>query len=123
MTITKDDWKAAYALLLAEGRKRLGEPPTVKEVEALFEGRLSDEDADRVRELLSYYPEMARVMTQPWPTEEEAAGILTPEELAEDIAKLRQRVNRIRLIRKLKPAFWALAVATIALIIFLLARR
>jgi len=122
MSITKDDWKRVYAQLLAEGRKRLGPPPTAEEVEALFEGRLSGKDADRVRELLAYYPEMARVWFTPFPSEEEAAGILTPEELAEDISKIRRRINRIRLMRKLKPVFWALAVASATLLVWLVLR-
>jgi hypothetical protein len=85
--ITKSDWEDAYQDLLAEGRERLGPPPTVEKVLALYAGQLDDAEAEKVRELLSYYPEMARVMTDTFPTE--ADGVLTGDEVAADRAKLR----------------------------------
>jgi hypothetical protein len=60
--ISKPDWQNAYRDLIADGRKRV-EPPTVEEVEALFRNELSETEAERVREQLSYYPDMARAMT------------------------------------------------------------
>lgn len=91
--ISKDDWQNAYPELLADGRKRVGPPPTADEVEALFRGDLPEAEAERVRELLAYYPELARVMTEPFP--ETAEGVLTDDELAEDLARIRGRVRAV----------------------------
>jgi hypothetical protein len=60
--ISKSDWQDAYSDLLADGRRRLA-PPTVEEVEALFGGELVPAEAERVRELLAHYPDMAKAMT------------------------------------------------------------
>lgn len=91
--ISKSDWQAAYDEILDEGRKRLP-PPTVEEMEALQEGRLSEAEADRVREQLSYYPELVRVMTEPLPAD--AAGLINDEEVAAGLAALKERVRRER---------------------------
>jgi hypothetical protein len=58
---SKSDWNDAYRDLIAEGRRRI-EPPTVEDIEALYRGDLLDEEADRVREQLAYYPDMAAAM-------------------------------------------------------------
>jgi hypothetical protein len=89
--IEKSDWEIVYRELIAEGRERLGDPPTAEEVEALFRGELTHEEAERVRELLVYYPEMARVMTQPSPDEQ--TRVLTEQERAEDWAAIRKRIE------------------------------
>ena len=60
--ISKPEWKDAYRDLIAEGRKQI-EPPAVADVEALYRGDLSEDEADRVREQLAYYPDMAAAMT------------------------------------------------------------
>jgi hypothetical protein len=91
--ISKSDWQTAYDQILDEGRKRLS-PPTVEEMEALQEGRLSEAEADRVREQLSYYPELVRVMTEPVPAD--AAGLVSDEEVAAGLAALRERIRRER---------------------------
>jgi len=91
--ISKSDWQTAYDEILEEGRKRLP-PPTVEEMEALQEGKLSETEADRVREQLSYYPELVRVMTEPVPAD--AAGLVTDEEVAAGLAALKERVRHER---------------------------
>ncbi|PYQ27529.1 MAG: hypothetical protein DMF56_19295 [Acidobacteria bacterium] len=83
-------WKDAYRDVIAEGRKRL-DPPTVDEVEALFENKLPEAEAERVRKLLAYYPEMARAMIEPFPAD--TAGVLTAEELAADLAAIRRKTG------------------------------
>lgn len=90
--IRREDWKAAHRDLVAEGRERAGEPPTAEEVQDLFDGKLAEADAERVRELLAYYPDMARAMTRPFP--EDAAGALTDDEIAADLAKVRARIGQ-----------------------------
>lgn len=56
------DWKAIYPEAIARGRTRV-EPPTIEDVEALYRDQLSDAEAERVREQLAYYPELADAMT------------------------------------------------------------
>jgi hypothetical protein len=89
--IRKEDWDAVYRHQIADGRKRLGPPPTFEEVEALSLGQLSEEEAERIRELLSYYPDMLRVLTEPFPTTTE--NVLTDQQIATDLASIRQHVR------------------------------
>jgi hypothetical protein len=84
------EWSSVYRRLIAEGRERVGDPPTADEVDALFRGDLSEEEAARVRGLLLYYPEIARVMTQPSPPE--VTNVLTDEERAQDWEAIRRRI-------------------------------
>src|ERR1043165_9307934 len=76
--IGKSEWQKAYRDSLGQEQKRVGPPPTVEQIEALQRGDLPEDEADRVREQLSYYPDLARAMAASIPEEEEA---LTPEEL------------------------------------------
>jgi hypothetical protein len=89
--IRKEDWDAVYRRQLADGQSRLGPPPTFEEVEALSSGRLPGEEAERLRELLSYYPDMLRVLTEPFP--DSGDGVLSDEELKADLDKLRDRIR------------------------------
>lgn len=89
--IRKEDWDAVYRRQLADGQRRLGPPPTFDEVEALSSGRLPEEEAERIRELLSYYPDMLRILTEPFPAADD--GILTDQELRTDIAKILEHVR------------------------------
>jgi hypothetical protein len=86
----KSHWDAVYRHMIDEGRAQ-NAPPTAEEVEALFRGDLPEQEAERVRDLLVYYPEMARVMTQAPPPEE--GNVLTEEERAADWAALRKRIR------------------------------
>jgi|GEM_PF-501544 len=90
--IDKEDWDDAYRKLIADGRSRVEGLPTFEEVEALSRGDLPEEAAERVREALSCYPDLLRVFTEPFP--ENAEGVLTAEEIASDLAKIRKRVRR-----------------------------
>lgn len=89
--VDKSDWQDVHRRLVADGRKQFAEPPTTEEVEALFAGKLSEADAERVREMLAYYPEMARAMTTEFP--DPNAQVLTDRERAEDREKLRTRLR------------------------------
>ncbi|HEV7484500.1 MAG TPA: hypothetical protein VGQ65_02375 [Thermoanaerobaculia bacterium] len=89
--IRKEDWDAAYRRQLADGQKRLGPPPTFEEVEALSSGQLPEEEAERLRELLSHYPDMLRILTEPFP--DTGDGVLSDEELKADLDKLRERIR------------------------------
>ncbi len=89
--ISKEEWDAAYRGLIAEGRKHAGPPPAFEEVEALSRGELREADAERVRALLSHYPDLLRVLSEPFLAN--AEGVLTDEQLATDLAKIRDRVR------------------------------
>jgi len=67
--IKRTDWEAADRELLAEGRQRLGDPPTDDELLAFSRGELKGEEASRIRELLCCYPALARAVAMPFPEE------------------------------------------------------
>jgi hypothetical protein len=89
--IRKEDWDTVYRRQLADGQKRLGPPPTFEEVEALSSGRLPEEEAERLRELLSYYPDLLRVLTEPFP--DSGDGVLSDDEIKADLDKIRERIR------------------------------
>lgn len=60
--IDKSDLQNAQRDLLAARRAEV-EPPSAEDVEALFRGDLAEEEAERVRQALAYYPDMVRAMT------------------------------------------------------------
>lgn len=90
--ISKNQWEAATRELIAKGSAKIGPPPTFEQVEALSRGELSDEEAERVRETLSHYPDMLRILTEPFPTD--AEGVLTEEQLTADLARIRSQIKR-----------------------------
>jgi hypothetical protein len=94
--IRKTDWQTAYRDLIAEGRQRMGDPPTVEEIEAYLRGDLAAEDAERVRELLIYYPELADAMEAPFPFPNKGkpgdADFLSAEEVARDWAAIQAQI-------------------------------
>jgi hypothetical protein len=56
--------------LIADDRANLGEPPTVDELLAYERGELSEENAERVQQLLVAYPELARAYATPFPSDD-----------------------------------------------------
>lgn len=90
MTTTRD-WRDARRDLLEEGRKRVGPPPDVEKVEALLRGDLPEAEAQHMREVLVYYPELVTVMTASAPPQAEA--ILTDAQRDTDFDRIRQRLG------------------------------
>ncbi|HEX9985014.1 MAG TPA: hypothetical protein VGF69_17260 [Thermoanaerobaculia bacterium] len=90
--ITKSDWQTAYDDIIEDGRARLGPPPTVEKIEALRDGKLQEDEAERVREMLAHYPDLVRALTAPFPRD--GAGLVTDEEVAAGMARLKERVHR-----------------------------
>jgi len=67
--MNRSDWEAVRDALIADDRARLGEPPTVDELLAYERDELSAEDAERVRQLLVAYPELAKAFATEFPSE------------------------------------------------------
>jgi hypothetical protein len=110
---TKSEWQSVNESLMAGDRKRLGEPPTADEVFAYMNGDLSPEEETRVRERLVCYPELARTLTAPFPTEGASPGdddYLNDAELATHWAALQRRRNRARVV-PFWPVFGSIAAA------------
>ena len=57
-----NEWDEALDAWIEDERERLGGPPTPEEVVAYTRGELSDADAERVRALLVYYPELTSLL-------------------------------------------------------------
>jgi hypothetical protein len=72
--ITKSEWQAAHDAMLAADRTRLGEPPTAEELLAYERGELRENDADRVRESLIAWPELAAAFAAPLPDDDAKPG-------------------------------------------------
>lgn len=108
---TTRDWQQARRDLLEEGRKHVGPPPDADKVEALLRGELPPEEAERLRGVLAYYPELVRVMTA---NETDDHAVLTESERETDLARVRQRLGLIPPIplrRERPPTFaWAAGV-------------
>ncbi|HET7435788.1 MAG TPA: hypothetical protein VFN10_13850 [Thermoanaerobaculia bacterium] len=114
--ITKSDWETVRQAMIAEDRARLGDPPTVEELERYRRGELSDGEAERIRELLVAYPEIARAMTAPFP---ESNGHLPAAESAGYWKALQARIAPKPLapvIPLWKRPVWTAVAAAIALV-------
>jgi hypothetical protein len=68
--ITNDDWNAALDSWVAAERERLGGLPSIDEVVACVRDELPDGEAERVRALLVYYPELTQLLEESMPVEE-----------------------------------------------------
>lgn len=86
----QSEWDTLSRRMIADGRAQSGEPPTAEEVEALFDGSLSEEEEARVRARLVYYPDMVRVMTAQPPSED--IRVLTDDERRADWAAIQKRI-------------------------------
>jgi hypothetical protein len=104
------EWDVLSQRMIAEGRARPGEPPTAEEVDALFEGTLSEEEAAGARARLIHYPEMVRVMTQEPPPEN--VRVLSDDERRADWAAIQKRIAPSAPVPiRTKPRYWPYAAA------------
>jgi hypothetical protein len=67
--IDKSEWQKANRELMAEERRKLGDPPTAEEMLAYSRGELSEAEDERIQDLLVAYPELARMFAEPFPEE------------------------------------------------------
>ena len=116
--ITKSEWQAVYAELMADERRRLGDPPTFGEVSAYVRGELSAKEEERVRELLACYPELARAIAEPFPAEDSAADreLMSDEELAAGWAALEKRIDGAKVGVLRFPYGWISLAASLMLV-------
>ena len=112
------DWQAAYRDAVAEGRKRLGEPPTEAEFASWLSGDLSEARSERIEEFLACYPELARALAWREPATEE--GLIGDDDYLSE-ADLR-RDHELILSRlapfAARPSRTLLAVAAVAVVAF-----
>jgi hypothetical protein len=130
--ITKSELHDVHRRMLEEERDRLGDPPTAEEMLAYSRGELSPAEEERVRELLACYPDLARTLTEPFPTDEAKPGepgYVSDAELEQRWTVLQERLRGPRVAAPAQPGgrvlqFWrftsglaaALAVAFGALL-------
>jgi hypothetical protein len=91
---TKSELYEASRALMAEDRRRVGEPPTAEEVLALMRGELPAEEGAHIRERLVAYPDLVRTLTVPFPTEGAEPGdpdYMSDDEFAARWAALQRR--------------------------------
>jgi hypothetical protein len=90
----KSDWQEANRELIAEERRRLGDPPTAEEMLAYTRGELSESEEERIRDLIVAYPELARMYAEPFPDEPRPgdADYVAEDEVAAGWAALQRRL-------------------------------
>lgn len=88
----ENDWERARLDLATRGRERAGDPPTPEEIVAYSRGELAPNEEERVREALSYYPELAKMLSEA--DDDEYEPMLSRAELATDWRKVQQRLPR-----------------------------
>jgi hypothetical protein len=91
--VSQRDWEIAQREVIERGRARAGDPPTAEQVAALARGKLSDTEADEVRERLAYYPELAAALAEDDDAAQDQPPMLTPADLAADWELLQQRIS------------------------------
>lgn len=124
----QSEWDAAYRDVIAKGRKRLGDPPTADKLVAYSRGELSESEAERVRESLAYYPDLAAALVEGDAPAGDAKPYLSDEQRAADWRSLQQRlkggpaatVARVTAARE-RPRLWQLATAASLLMFALFA--
>ena len=66
----RNDWQAVHDAMTADDRAKFGAPPTADELLAYERGELSQEEAERVQQLLIAYPDLARAYAAPFPSDD-----------------------------------------------------
>ena len=91
-------WEAVYRELIADERKRLGEPPTAETLLAYSQGELDTDETARVQEFLILYPELARALVAPFPSSAEIRpgdpDYLSDEMLEQDWQAIQARLDK-----------------------------
>jgi hypothetical protein len=119
--ITKTEWQGLHQQLMADERKRMGDPPAAEEVLAYMSGALSAEEEERIRERLVCYPELVRTLTAPFPEKNPRPGepdYVSDEEMATEWTAIQQRIHGAPSRTTRAVQFWrAYAVAATLLLV------
>ena len=108
--VNRSDWETAYRDVIERGRERVGDPPTPEQLVAWSRGELPESEAERIRELLAYYPDLAEALAEDDEAVEDEAPILTREQLTMDWELLLQQ----RMSPSVSPQIAAATRATAA---------
>lgn len=121
--ITKSEWQQANEEVRAEARERVGEGPSVDELIAFSLGRLSEADAERVREFMAANPDLAAMYAAEVPEEPRPGepGWVSDEEVAAGWNAIQKRippwkdkdVARVIPFRRQIPAAFAAMLALV----------
>jgi len=114
----KSEWQEANRRITAEQRERLGDPPAAEELLAYSRGELSAEEAERIRELLVAYPEIARMYAAPFPEEPEAGVAKEAIDAGLDDVRRRLGVAAIRPRVRMRHYIPTTIAAALALVFF-----
>ena len=90
--IRKAEWQTIYDELVAAHGEQTPPPPTVDEMFAYIEGRLSKVDEERVRNLLVCHPDLARALVTTIP--EDDASELSDADVERQWNALQPRIDR-----------------------------
>ncbi|HEX7152299.1 MAG TPA: hypothetical protein VF618_12495 [Thermoanaerobaculia bacterium] len=92
MMVDNNEWQNGYREAFERGRLRVGDPPAPGELVAWSRGEIPEDspEAERMRERLSYYPELAAALSDDDPADDESP-LLTREQLAMDWERIQQR--------------------------------
>lgn len=113
MMVEHKEWETAYRETIERGRTRIGDPPTPEELVAWSRGELPENEAERMRERLAYYPDLAAALAEDDEAVEDEPPILTREQLETDWELIQQRMASpvsprvAAAISATKPARWS----------------
>jgi anti-sigma factor RsiW len=91
----KTDWDSAYRDVVDRGRERLGDPPSPEELIAFSRGELPEAEAERIRELLAYYPDLAVALAEGDDIAMDEAPVLNREQIEADWQLLQHRMSPV----------------------------
>ena len=90
---SRNPWEEAYRETIEHGRERAGDPPTPEEILAWSRGELPESEAERMRERLAWFPDLAVALSEDEQAADDEAPLLTRDEIESDWELIRQRLN------------------------------
>lgn len=107
--VDERDWRRAYAAAIAQGRERVP-PPTPEQLVAYAQRQLNEAEAERVRESLAYYPELAALLAE----DDIETEVLSDAERIADWDRPEEKRSSARPFarsRSIRPWQWATAAS------------
>lgn len=89
----QNELDAVYRDLIAKGRERVGEPPSPETLVAYSRGELPESEAEKVRESLAYYPDLAEALAEGEQKADDASPYLSKAQLDADWQALQRKLN------------------------------